>query len=45
MDFDEIWYWLSALGILRAFARHIPSAACAAHPEDEQIMIETYRGS
>jgi hypothetical protein len=26
------------------YARNIPSAFCAAHPEDEQLMLETCRG-
>jgi hypothetical protein len=26
-------------------ARNIPSAVCAAPPEDEQVMLETCRGS
>jgi hypothetical protein len=25
-------------------ARNIPSAVCVAPPEDEQVMLETYRG-
>jgi hypothetical protein len=45
-----------ALGILRAFhsspgsrqltqhACNMPSAACVAPPEDEQVMLETCRG-
>jgi hypothetical protein len=34
-----------ALGILRAYARTIPSAVCVTPPEDEQVMLETCRGS
>jgi hypothetical protein len=26
------------------YARNIPSAVCAATPEDEQVMLETCRG-
>jgi hypothetical protein len=36
--------WYIYLGILRADARNIPSAACVAPPEDEQVMLETCRG-
>jgi hypothetical protein len=35
----------TALGTLRAcYARSIPSAACGAPSEDEQVMLETCRG-
>jgi hypothetical protein len=27
-----------------AYARNIPSVVCAAPPEDEQVMFETFRG-
>jgi hypothetical protein len=29
---------------LTLYARNIPSAACVVPPEDEQVMIETFRG-
>jgi hypothetical protein len=29
---------------LTKHARNIPSAVCVAPPEDEQVMLETYRG-
>jgi hypothetical protein len=30
--------------LCRRHARNVPSAACIASPEDEQVMLETCRG-
>jgi hypothetical protein len=34
----------NCFGQLIPHASNIPSAVCAAPPEDEQVMLETYRG-
>jgi hypothetical protein len=38
---QNIRHLVYCVGVL---ARNIPSAACAAGPKDEQVMLETCRG-
>jgi hypothetical protein len=37
-------YYVSWLHLMHTRNRRVPSAVCAAPPEDEQVMLKTCRG-